>query len=89
MSRSIWKGPYTSPKLRKRIAEVKKGKKEIKIATKDRNSSIIPEYIDQKIAIHNGKDWIEVKISQEHVGHKLGEFAPSKKVAVYKRKKRK
>ena len=91
MSRSIWKGPYSSPRLREKIAEAKQGskKKEIKIKTKDRSSSILPEYIDQILAIHNGKDWIEVKIGQEHVGHKLGEFSPSKKVAVYKRKKRK
>lgn len=78
MSRSLKKGPYVNEKLLKKISRLKPGDKTI-VKTWDRASTITPEMVGFKIGVHNGKDHIEVNIIENMVGHKLGEFAPSRK----------
>ena len=78
MSRSSKKGPYVDPKLLKKIANLKPGDKTV-IKTWSRDSEISPEMIDFIFGVHNGKDFIQVKITEEMIGHRLGEFAPTRK----------
>lgn len=78
MSRSLKKGPYVNEKLLKKISYLKAGDKTL-IKTWDRACTITPEMVGFKIGVHNGKDHIEVNIIENMVGHKLGEFAPSRK----------
>lgn len=78
MSRSLKKGPYIDPKLLKKIAKIKPDSGQV-IKTWSRDSVISPEMIGYTFAVHNGKDFIEVKIIEEMVGHRLGEFAPTRK----------
>ncbi len=78
MSRSLKKQPYTHPKLLKKILKLKKGASTV-IKTWARSSVITPEMVDFTFGIHNGKEHVKVKISDDMVGHKLGEFAPTKK----------
>ncbi len=75
MGRSIKKGPYVDPKLLKRIIEMNKTGEKRVIKTYSRRSTITPEFIGHTIAIHNGHKFIPVYITQDMVGHKLGEFA--------------
>lgn len=78
MSRSLYKGPYVDEKLLKKIS----GKKPADtgtVKTWARRSTISPEMVGFTFGVHNGKDHIEVFISEEMVGHKLGEFSPTKK----------
>jgi len=78
MSRSLKKGPYVNERLLKRIKELKPGDKTV-FKTWDRASSITPEMVGFTIGVHNGKDHIPVYIVENMVGHKLGEFAPTRK----------
>lgn len=78
MSRSLYKGPYVEPKLLKKI-EGKKPQDNVVIKTWARRSQIAPEMVGFKFGVHNGKDFIEVLVAEEMVGHRLGEFSPSKK----------
>ncbi len=78
MARSLKKGPYVDPKLLKKISKVKKGDK-IVIKTWSRNSTITPEMVGLTFGVHNGKEHIPVFIVENMVGHKLGEFAPTRK----------
>ena len=78
MSRSLKKGPYIDERLLKKLEKVKDHKKDI-IKTWARNSTISPEMIGFIIGVHNGKIHIPVKINEEMVGHKLGEFALTRK----------
>ena len=78
MSRSIKKGPYVDAKLlRKMEALNKSGEKKI-IKTWARSSIITPEFVGHTLAIHNGKKFLPIFISEQMVGHKLGEFAPTR-----------
>lgn len=74
MSRSSKKGPYINAKLQKKLAAQKAGSDEA-IKTWARDSEISPEMVGRLFAVHNGKNFIEVRISEEMVGHRLGEFA--------------
>ncbi len=76
MARSIKKGPYIEPKLAKKIA---KSQKNNIIKTWSRKSVITPEMIGINFAVHNGKEFVNVKPTEEMVGHKLGEFSPTTK----------
>ena len=78
MARSVWKGPFVEESLIKKTDAQKKdsGKKPIK--TWSRKSTIIPEFIGVSFLIYNGKKFIPIKISEEMVGHKLGEFSPTR-----------
>jgi small subunit ribosomal protein S19 len=78
MSRSLKKGPFTDSHLSKRVADmnVKSEKKVVK--TWSRRSTIRPEFIGHTIAVHNGKKFIPVYVTENMVGHKLGEFSPTR-----------
>jgi len=76
--RSKKKGPYVDLKLLKKVEKLKReGKKEI-IKTWARSSFIIPEFVGYTFAVHNGKNFINVYITENMVGHRLGEFAPTR-----------
>lgn len=78
MGRSLKKGPYVDPKLLKKIAEMnKKGEKKI-IKTWSRRSTIVPEMVGHTIAVYDGRRHVPVFITEAMVGHKLGEFAPTR-----------
>ena len=78
MSRSIKKGPFIDKSLFKKVNEMNKSGKKTLIKTYSRCSTIIPEMIGNTISVHNGKLWIPVYITENLVGHKLGEFAPTR-----------
>ena len=78
MSRSIWKGPFVDPSLLKQVEKQKTQTNSSPIKTWSRKSTIIPEFIGISFLIHNGKKFIPIKISEEMVGHKLGEFSPTR-----------
>lgn len=77
MGRSSKKGPYVDAKLLKKIASRKPEDGPIK--TWARDSEIAPEMVGYTFQVHNGKDFIDVKISEEMIGHRLGEFSPTRK----------
>ena len=79
MARSLKKGPYVFPKLLAKVQEMNKnGKKEV-VKTWSRRSTIFPDFIGHTFAVHNGKEFIPVYVTEDMVGHKLGEFAPTRK----------
>ncbi len=78
MARSIKKGPYIDKKLYKRIVEMSKQGDKKMIKTYSRCSTIIPEMVGYTISVYNGKTWIPVYVTENLVGHKLGEFAPTR-----------
>lgn len=78
MSRSLKKGPFTDPKLLKKIGNIKKEDGKV-IKTWSRTSVITPEMVGYTFGVHNGKDHINVYVVENMVGHKLGEFSPTKK----------
>ena len=78
MSRSVWKGPFVDPSLLKKVEKEKAQSNPKPIKTWSRKSTIIPEFIGISFLIHNGKKFIPIKISEEMVGHKLGEFSPTR-----------
>jgi len=78
MSRSLKKGPYIDIKLMKKVAGMKSGEKTT-IKTWARNCTIAPEMVGYTFGVHNGKDHISVFITEDMVGHKLGEFSPTRK----------
>ena len=79
MARSLKKGPYVFDRLLKRVQELNEsGKKEV-IKTWSRRSTIYPDFVGHTIAVHNGKEFIPVYITEDMVGHKLGEFAMTRK----------
>jgi len=78
MSRSLYKGPYVDEKLLKKL-EGKKPREAGVVKTWARNSMIAPEMVGFTFGVHNGKDHVEVLVAEEMVGHRLGEFSPTKK----------
>jgi len=78
MSRSVWKGPFVDPTLIKKVEKLKDKSNKPPIKTWSRKSTIIPEFIGHSFLIHNGKKFIPIRISEEMVGHKLGEFSPTR-----------
>lgn len=79
MARSIKKGPYVFPRLLTKVQNLnKEGKKEV-IKTWSRRSTIFPDFIGHTFAVHNGKDFIPVYVTEDMVGHKLGEFSLTRK----------
>ncbi len=78
MSRSIKKGPFCAPELLKRVNEMNdKGEKKV-LKTWSRASTIFPAFVGHTIAVHDGKKHIPVYVTEDMVGHKLGEFAPTR-----------
>jgi len=78
MSRSIKKGPYVHYKLEKRILEMNNGGKKSTIKTWSRASIITPDFVGHTIHVHNGNKFIPVYLTENMVGHKLGEFSPTR-----------
>jgi small subunit ribosomal protein S19 len=78
MSRSSKKGPYVDAKLLKKVMKLKAGDKTV-IKTWARASAITPEMVGFTIGVHNGRDHIPVRVVENMVGHKLGEFSPTRK----------
>ena len=78
MARSIWKGPFVHPSLLKKVDKLKGQTNRKPIKTWSRNSTIIPDFVGHSFLIHNGRIFIPITISEEMVGHKLGEFAPTR-----------
>ena len=79
MARAVWKGPFVHPSLLKKIDKLKEGAGQKKpIKTWSRNSTIIPDFVGHSFLIHNGKTFIPITVSEEMVGHKLGEFSPTR-----------
>lgn len=78
MSRSLKKGPFVSPKLLKKVEEMnRRGEKRV-IRTWSRSSTVFPQMVGHTIAVHDGRRHIPIYITENMVGHKLGEFAPTR-----------
>ncbi|HOK23169.1 MAG TPA: 30S ribosomal protein S19 [Candidatus Hydrothermia bacterium] len=87
MARSSKKGPFVNDKLYKKIMEMnEKGEKKV-VKTYSRASMITPDFVGHTIAVHNGRKFIPVYITQEMVGHRLGEFSPTRTYRGHKEKK--
>lgn len=80
MSRSLKKGPYVDPNLLKKIENLKAGDKTV-IKTWSRSSTIIPGMVGFTFGVHNGREFKQVQVVENMVGHKLGEFSPTRKPA--------
>lgn len=78
MSRSLKKGPFIDLSLDKKVTAMNESKKKTVIKTWSRRSMISPEFVGQTFAVHNGNKFIPVYVSENMVGHKLGEFAPTR-----------
>ncbi len=78
MARSLKKGPYVHPKLQKKVQELQQARQRKVIKTWSRASMITPDFVGLTIAVHNGRQFIPVYITENMVGHRLGEFAPTR-----------
>ena len=78
MSRSIKKGPFVQPVLLKRVQEMNESGKKQVLKTWSRSSTIFPDFVGHTIAVHDGRKHVPVYITEDMVGHKLGEFAPTR-----------
>ena len=78
MSRSLKKGPFIDPKLEAKVVAQAEGNKKAVIKTWSRASRSSPDFVGQTIAVHNGNNFIPVYVTENMVGHKLGEFAPTR-----------
>ena len=78
MSRSIKKGPYVHPKLAKKVERAQRSDNKVVIQTGSRASTILPDMLGMTIAVHDGRRHIPVFVTENMVGHKLGEFAPTR-----------
>ena len=78
MTRSVWKGPFVHPSLLKKIDKLKDAPNKKPIKTWSRNSTIIPDFVGVTISVYNGKSFIPVFVTEDMVGHKLGEFSPTR-----------
>ena len=81
MSRAVWKGPFVEESLIKKVDKQKNETNKKPIKTWSRKSTIIPDFVGVSFLIYNGKKFIPITISEEMVGHKLGEFAPTRQFA--------
>lgn len=80
MSRSSWKGPFVNINL----DNLHNNKLAIK--TKSRSTSIVPNFVGQTFQVHNGHNYVNVIINEDMIGHKLGEFSPTRKTFIFKKK---
>jgi small subunit ribosomal protein S19 len=88
MARSIKKGPYVSAKLEKKILTMNEGQaKRSVVKTWSRRSTIIPDFVGHTFAVHNGNKFIPVYVTEFMVGHKLGEFSPTRNFRGHSNKK--
>lgn len=79
MARSLKKGAFVDDSIMKKINKLNEENKKLVVKTWSRRSTIYPEFVGHTIAVHNGKDFIPVYITEEMVGHKLGEFSQTRK----------
>ncbi len=79
MSRSLKKGPFVDKHLQKKVESLNANNKKEVVKTWSRRSIIFPEFIGHTFAVHNGKEHIPVYVTEDMVGHKLGEFSPTRK----------
>ncbi len=87
MARSIKKGPFVDKHLEKKVDELNAQNKKQVIKTWSRRSTIIPKFVEHTFAVHNGRKFVPVYISENMVGHKLGEFSPTRTYRGHKVKK--
>lgn len=78
MTRSVWKGPFVDGYLVKKVQNLKQSTKSEMIKTWSRRSTILPFFVGITFAVHNGNKFIPVTVNEEMVGHKLGEFSPTR-----------
>lgn len=78
MSRSVKKGPYVQPSLLKKVVDMNKAGEKVVLKTWSRASTIFPEFVGHTFAVHDGRKHVPVYITEDMVGHKLGEFAPTR-----------
>ena len=78
MARSVWKGPFIDGYLMKKAEKVRESGRNDVIKTWSRRSTIMPQFVGLTFGVHNGSKFIPVSVSEEMVGHKLGEFAPTR-----------
>ncbi|MDQ5983940.1 MAG: 30S ribosomal protein S19 [Eubacteriales bacterium SKADARSKE-1] len=78
MGRSIKKGPYVQPVLLKRVQEMNKNDEKKVLKTWSRSSTIFPDFVGHTFAVHDGRKHVPVYVTEDMVGHKLGEFAPTR-----------
>ena len=78
MARSVWKGPYFDVTLFKKVKKSKEESSKSPIKTWSRRSTIIPDFVGVTISVYNGKSFIPVYVTEDMVGHKLGEFSPTR-----------
>ena len=78
MSRSVWKGPYFDITLFKKVKKSKEENSKTPIKTWSRRSTVIPDFVGVTISVYNGKSFIPVYVTEDMVGHKLGEFSPTR-----------
>ena len=78
MSRSIKKGPFVEPKLLARVVAMNEAGEKRVLKTWSRSSTIVPEFVGHTIAVHDGRKHVPVYVTEDMVGHKLGEFAPTR-----------
>ena len=78
MSRSTKKGPYVAPKLLRKVEEMNKNGEKIVLKTWSRSSTIFPDFVGHTFAVHDGRKHVPVYVTEDTVGHKLGEFAPTR-----------
>ena len=78
MSRSTKKGPYVAPKLLRKVEEMNKNGEKIVLKTWSRSSTIFPDFVGHTFAVHDGRKHVPGYVTEDMVGHKLGEFAPTR-----------
>ena len=78
MARSVWKGPYFDVTLFKKVKKSKEESSKSPVKTWSRRSTIIPDFVGVTISVYNGKSFIPVFVTEDMVGHKLGEFSPTR-----------
>ncbi len=78
MSRSVKKGPFVDPNLYEKVVRARSSGSGMPIKTWSRACTIVPEFVGQNFDVHNGKNFIRVYVTEDMVGHKLGEFAPTR-----------
>ena len=81
MARAIWKGPFVEESLIKKVEKLKKDPNKTPIKTWSRKSTILPDFVGFSFLIYNGRKFIPITISEDMVGHKFGEFAPTRTFA--------
>ena len=89
MARSLKKGPFADESLMKKVKKVNESEKKEVIKTWSRRSTIFPDFIGHTFAVHNGKDFIPVYVTEDMVGHKLGEFSLTRKCGGHGENKKK